>query len=91
MVEEREYRLASGDFFIYLPGQVIGELMLSSNANVKAIAFAQQAIDRSLYLHKFVWQNMSYVKEHPLFTLSEKERQGINHYYQLLRLKIQGA
>lgn len=56
---------------------------------MKVIAFAQQTIDRSLYLHKFVWQNMEYVKEHPLFTLSERERQGLGHYYQLLMNKTQ--
>ena len=72
-----------------MPGQVIGEILLSQNADVKVIAFAQRAIDRSLYLHKFVWQNLEYVKEHPLFTLSERERQGLSHYYQLLMSKTQ--
>ena len=32
---------------------------------------------------------MEYVKEHPLFTLSERERQGLGHYYQLLMNKTQ--
>ncbi len=72
-----------------MPGQVIGEILLSQNAEVKVIAFAQRAIDRSLYLHKFVWQNMEYVKEHPLFTLSKRERQGLGNYYQLLMNKTQ--
>ena len=63
VVEGREYRIGSGDFFVYMPGQVIGEILLSQNADVKVIAFAQRAIDRSLYLNKFVWQNMEYVKE----------------------------
>lgn len=89
VVEGREYRLSSGDFFVYMPGQVIGEILLSQHANVKVIAFAQRAIDRSLYLHKFVWQNMEYVKAHPQFTLSERERQGLSHYYQLLMNKTQ--
>ncbi len=31
---------------------------------------------------------MEYVKEHPLFALSERERQGLGHYYQLLMNKI---
>ncbi len=89
VVEGQEYRIGSGDFFVYMPGQVIGEILLSQNADVKVIAFAQRAIDRSLYLHKFVWQNLEYVKEHPLFTLSECERQGLSHYYQLLMNKTQ--
>jgi len=87
VVEGREYRIGGGDFFVYMPGQVIGEILLSQHADVKVIAFAQRAIDRSLYLHKFVWQNMEYVKEHPLFTLSEREQQGLSHYYQLLMNK----
>jgi len=87
VVEGQEYRMGSGDFFVYMPGQVIGEILLSQNADVKVVAFAQRAIDRSLYLHKFIWQNLEYVKEHPLFTLSERERQGLSHYYQLLMNK----
>ena len=89
VVEGQEYRIGSGDFFVYMPGQVIGEILLSQHADVKVIAFAQRAIDRSLYLHKFVWQNLEYVKEHPMFTLSERERQGLSHYYQLLMNKTQ--
>lgn len=89
VVEGREYRLSSGDFFVYTPGQMIGEIMLSINANVKVIAFAQRAIDSSLYLHKFIWQNMDYVKHHPQFTLSEREQRGISLYYQLLMIKTQ--
>ena len=83
VVEGREYRIGSGDFFVYMPGQVIGEILLSQHADVKVIAFAQRAIDRSLYLHKFVWQNLEYVKEHPLFTLSERERQGLSHFKEI--------
>ena len=91
VLEGKEYRLNSGDFIIYTPGQMIGEILLSPNANVKVIAFAQRAIDRSLYLNKYIWQNLSFVKEHPLFKLSEKERAGIGHYYQLLMIKKQDA
>lgn len=89
VVEGREYRLAAGDLFVYMPGQVISDILLSQNADVKVIAFAQRAIDRSLYLHKFVWQNQKYVRAHPLFTLSEREWLGIGHYYQLLMAKTQ--
>ena len=89
MVEGREYRLSNGQFFVFLPGQVIGELMLSMNANIKIIAFAQRAIDHLLYLHKYVWQNLSYVREHPLFTLTGRELEGIAHYYHLLMIKTQ--
>ena len=91
ILEGQEYRLSSGDFIIYTPGQMIGEILLSPNANVKVIAFAQRAIDHSLYLNKYIWQNLTFVKEHPLFTLSERERAGIGHYYQLLMIKKQEA
>lgn len=91
MVDGQEYRLGSGDFFVYYPGMMIGEILLSAKANVKVIAFAQRAIDRSLYLNKYVWDNLAYIKEHPLFTLSERERQGISHYYQLMMIKKEGG
>ncbi len=89
VVEGQEYCISAGNLFVYMPGQVIGNILLSQNADVKVIAFAQRAIDRSLYLHKFVWQNHEYVRAHPLFILTEREWQGIGHYYQLLMAKTQ--
>ena len=62
MVDGQEYRLGSGDFFVYYPGMMIGEILLSAKANVKVIAFAQRAIDRSLYLNKYVWDNLAYTR-----------------------------
>ena len=47
VVEGREYRIGSGDFFVYMPGQVIGEILLSQHADVKVIAFAQRVKDES--------------------------------------------
>ena len=32
VVEGREYRIGGGDFFVYMPGQVIGEILLSQHA-----------------------------------------------------------
>jgi hypothetical protein len=91
VVDDCEYRLSAGDFFVYTPGRIINEILLSPNAKVRVIAFAQRAIDRSLYLNKYVWQNMAYVKAHPHFTLNERERRGINYYYQLMMMKTQGV
>ena len=47
VVEGREYRIGSGDFFVYMPGQVIGEILLSQHADVKVIAFAKCVKDES--------------------------------------------
>ena len=91
VVDDCEYRLSAGDFFVYTPGRIINEILLSPNAKVRVIAFAQRAIGRSLYLNKYVWQNMAYVKAHPHFTLNERERRGINYYYQLMMMKTQGV
>lgn len=88
-IDEREYRLGEGSLLVYLPGQMMGEILLSPDAKVKLIAFAQRAVDRSLYLNKYVWERLSYAKEHPLFQLDEREHQVANHYYSLLMLKTQ--
>lgn len=90
-VDGREYRLNPGDFFIYTPRWLIGEILISPNAKVKVIAFAERAIDRSLYLNKYAWKTVDYVKSNPLFTLSEQERQVFIHYYQLLMFKKQST
>lgn len=89
VVDDQEYRLGEGSLFVYLPGQMMGEILLSPDANVKLIAFAQRAVDRSLYLNKYVWDRLAYVKEHQLIQLDERERQVASHYYSLLMLKTQ--
>lgn len=54
IIEEREYHIEEGCLFVYLPGQTMNSFMLSQNAKIKVIAFAQRAIDRSHYLNKYV-------------------------------------
>ena len=90
-VEEREYRIEEGCLFVYLPGQTMNRFMLSQNAKVKVIAFARRAIDRSHYLNKYVWQQIEYIRKHPVFLLDERERQITSHYYSLMMLKTQGT
>lgn len=90
-VEEREYCIEEGCLFVYLPGQTMNSFMLSQNAKIKVIAFAQRAIDHSLYLNKYVWRQVEYIREHPVFPLDERERQITSHYYSLMMLKTQGT
>lgn len=90
-VEEREYCIEEGSLFVYLPGQTMNSFMLSQNAKIKVIAFAQRAIDHSLYLNKYVWRQVEYIREHPVFPLDERERQITSHYYSLMMLKTQGT
>ena len=59
-VEGREYRIGGGDFFVYMPGQVIGEILLSQHADVKVIAFAQRVCQ--------------YAEHHPEVSLQVSER-----------------
>lgn len=91
VIDDHEYRLSEGSLLVYLPGQMMGEILLSPDAKVKLIAFAQRAVDRSLYLNKYVWGRLAFVREHPLFQLDERERQLASHYYSLLMLKTQDA
>ena len=90
-IEEQEYRIEEGCLFVYLPGQTMNSFMLSQNAKVKVIAFARRAIDRSHYLNKYVWQQIEYIREHPVFLLNERERLITSHYYSLMMLKTQGT
>ena len=90
-VEEQEYRIEEGCLFVYLPGQTMNSFMLSQNAKIKVIAFARRAIDRSHYLNKYVWQQVEYIREHPVFQLSEREREITGHYYSLMMLKTHGS
>ena len=88
-IDERMHRLVEGSLLVYLPGQMMGEILPSPNAQVKLIAFAQRAVDSSLYLNKYLWERLSYAKKHPLFALNEHEHHVASHYYNLLKLKTQ--
>ena len=89
VVEGREYLITAGDLFVYLPGQRIDRISKSPDASVKVMAFPRSAVIRSLYLDKYVWQTLSYLREHPLFTLTPLERQGLDHYHRLMMIKVQ--
>lgn len=89
VIEGREYLITAGDLFVYMPGQRIDRMSKSPDASVKVMAFPRSAVIRSLYLDKYVWQTLNYLREHPLFTLTPLEREGVGHYHRLLMLKVQ--
>ena len=60
-------------------------------AEIKVIAFARRAIDRSLYLNKYVWQQVEYIRKNPIFQLNERERLITGHYCSLMMLKTHGS
>lgn len=82
-----DYRLDAGQLLVYTPGEVITDIMLSQDADVKLLAFARRAIERSEFLSKFVWKKMEFISLHPVFILSDEERQMFHHYYRLLMIK----
>ena len=86
-LDGKAYRIGAGDFLVYMPGAMIGDILLSQNADVKILAFAQRVIDRSVYLRKYVWRSLEFVHRYPVFTFTEREREVVSHYYGLMMLK----
>ena len=89
VIEGREYLITAGDLFVYLPGQRIDRMSKSPDARVRVMAFPRSAVIRSLYLDKYVWQKLSYLREHPIFRLTPLERQGLDYYHRLMMIKVQ--
>ncbi len=48
VIEGREYLIAAGDLFVYMPGQRIDRMSKSADARVRVMAFPRSAVIRSI-------------------------------------------
>lgn len=81
-VDGRQYRLQSGQMFSYQEGSLIEECLASSDAELVLTGLSWELIEATEALNTVVWSIVDYVRQSPIYTLSEEALSLTKIYYQ---------
>lgn len=70
---------------------VITGYHLSDDFDSRALVFSLGTIENSIYLRRKIWDNISYLRLHPIVPLSDDDLRIFRHYYGIATANLQAA
>ena len=71
-----------------LPGTVLSDYMISVGMKCKVMGFKREMMAEMMYVHKQLWNDVRYMRQHPVLQLSEAETAAALGYFERLRQKL---
>ena len=81
-VDGLQYRLKQGQMFSYQEGSLIEECLASSDAELVLTGLSWELIEATEALNTVVWSIVDYVRQSPIYTLSEEALRLTKIYHQ---------
>ena len=81
-VDGLQYRLKQGQMFSYQEGSLIEECLASSDADLVLTGLSWELIEATEALNTVVWSIVDYVRQSPIYTLSEEALSLTKIYHQ---------
>ena len=81
-VDGLQYRLKQGQMFSYQEGSLIEECLASSDAELVLTGLSWELIEATEALNTVVWSIVDYVRQSPIYTLSEEALSLTKIYHQ---------
>ena len=81
-VDGLQYRLKQGQIFSYQEGSLIEECLASSDADLVLTGLSWELIEATEALNTVVWSIVDYVRQSPIYTLSEEALSLTKIYHQ---------
>lgn len=81
-VDGLQYRLKQGQMFSYQEGSLIEESLASSDADLVLTGLSWELIEATEALNTVVWSIVDYVRQSPIYTLSEEALSLTKIYHQ---------
>ena len=87
-VDGRQYRLKQGQMFSYQEGSLLEECLASSDADLVLTGLSWELIEATEALNTVVWSIVDYVRQSPIYTLSEQLTALSKIYHQQIHTLI---
>lgn len=71
------------------PNSVVADYQLSDDFESRALVFSLGMIENSIYLRRKIWNNISYLRLHPIVPLSDDDIRIFKHYYGIATANLQ--
>ena len=90
-VDNRQHTLARNQVLFLQPNSIVSDYHLSDDLDARALAFSLQTIENSIYLRRKIWDNITYLRLHPVVPLTADDLRIFQHYYGIATANLHTA
>ena len=90
-IDDQPHTLTRNQILFLQANSVITDYHLSDDFDSRALVFSLSTIENSIYLRRKIWDNISYLRLHPIVPLSDDDLRIFRHYYGIATANIQTA
>ena len=90
-IDGSEHTLTRHQILFLQANSVVTDYHLSDDFESRALVFSLGTIENSIYLRRKIWDNISYLRLHPIVPLSDNDLRIFRHYYGIATANLQTA
>ena len=88
-IDNTRHTMTRNQVLFLQPNSVVTDYQLSDDFESRALVFSLGTIENSIYLRRKIWDNISYLRLHPVVPLSEDDIRIFKHYYGIATANLQ--
>ena len=88
-IDSTRHTLTRNHVLFLQPNSVVTDYQLSDDFTSRTLVFSLATIENSIYLRRKIWDNISYLRLHPVVPLSEDDIRIFKHYYGIATANLQ--
>ena len=88
-IDNTRHTMTRNQVLFLQPNSVVTDYQLSDDFESRAFVFSLGTIENSIYLRRKIWDNISYLRLHPVVPLSEDDIRIFKHYYGIATANLQ--
>ena len=90
-IDNTPHTLTRHQILFLQANSVVTDYHLSDDFDSRALVFSLGTIENSIYLRRKIWDNISYLRLHPIVPLSDDDLRIFRHYYGIATANLQTA
>ena len=90
-IDNTPHTLTRNQILFLQANSVVTDYHLSDDFESRALVFSLGTIENSIYLRRKIWDNISYLRLHPIVPLSDDDLRIFRHYYGIATANLQTA
>ena len=90
-IDNTPHTLTRHQILFLQANSVITDYHLSDDVDSRTLVFSLGTIENSIYLRRKIWDNISYLRLHPIVPLSDDDLRIFRHYYGIATSNLQTA
>ena len=90
-IDNTPHTLTRHQILFLQANSVITDYHLSDDFDSRTLVFSLGTIENSIYLRRKIWDNISYLRLHPIVPLSDDDLRIFRHYYDIATANLQAS